>query len=543
MSRLRLPFSTRIPHMREGNPTMASAIRSLGGVACILPRLPARQILCGLAILCALSTASAQDVRVAAHARFTMEQENDVVALAFSSNGRYVLAGDDDGGIQCWDIARKTPVVTTSLDAGVLFLAFLSGDQSFVAVDTRGTVLLYDMLKGASGLSFSTKGTPIRATVDAGKQYLAVATRDERIEMFDLKASVPAGTIDGRDKLEDVLFIGFDRLGEQLVAVMQYGDVVAWNPATLKPLRNLTLAGGELHGGRTVVYAATTNRATNVFAVSLEEVALPKGGIHSGRDLERRSMIIAYDWASGAEVKRVKTETPVERMAMGPGNDHLVVSGDDDPLLTLVDLRKGETGSSVTAGSRPTALAVSDDNRWCAAGGADGEVSVWSMEYKGDVTTSRPGLPSLSGRIRARGSAEPALPPGVAVKLAILSFESRGVSSEIADVALSSLSNGLANVDYVTLVERKQIETILKEQQFQLSGLTEEEGVSVGRLLKADVILLGNVGKLGTSIIFSARLISVETGKVLKGREVVCEECRDQDLYDAITMLVSTIAQ
>ncbi len=105
------------------------------------------------------------------------------------------------------------------------------------------------------------------------------------------------------------------------------------------------------------------------------------------------------------------------------------------------------------------------------------------------------------------------------------------------------MSNALANVDYVTLVERDHIETILKEQQFQLSGLTEDQGVSVGKILKADVVLLGNVGRLGTSIVFSARLINVETGKVMKGREVICEECRDQDFYDAINMLVSTIAR
>jgi hypothetical protein len=73
--------------------------------------------------------------------------------------------------------------------------------------------------------------------------------------------------------------------------------------------------------------------------------------------------------------------------------------------------------------------------------------------------------------------------------------------------------------------------------------LTEEQGVAVGKISNADIILLGNVGKLGTSLIFSARLISVETGKVLKGREVICEECRDQDIYDAISTLASTIAQ
>jgi DNA polymerase III alpha subunit (gram-positive type) len=65
----------------------------------------------------------------------------------------------------------------------------------------------------------------------------------------------------------------------------------------------------------------------------------------------------------------------------------------------------------------------------------------------------------------------------------------------------------------------------------------------VGKLSKADVVLLGSIGKLGSSLVLSARLISVTTGKVLKGREVVCEECRDQDIYDAITLLASTIAQ
>jgi TolB-like protein len=254
-------------------------------------------------------------------------------------------------------------------------------------------------------------------------------------------------------------------------------------------------------------------------------------------------MLIAYDWSSGTEVKRVKIPESVERMAMGPGNDHLAVAGDDDNTITLVDLRKGESGSVVTMTENPRVVAVSEDNRWLAGGGSHGHVTVWSMQFKAEAHVNQSGAPSLAGRIRARGSTQPALTPGQPVKLAILSFEAKGGSAEVADVAMSSLSNALANFDYITLVERRQIETILKEQQFQLSGLTEDEGVSVGKILKADVILLGNVGKLGSSVVLSAKLISVETGKVLKGREVICEECRDQDMYDAINMLVSTIAQ
>ena len=503
-------------------------LRAATGVLCLLLSIPV----------------PAQDIRVSAHAVLQPEEKEEVTALAFSAQGSLLLSGDKSGAVYCWDLEKKQVIGTTKLDDDVLFLAFLSGDRTYVAVDKAGGVTVHDLLKGPAGTSFHTKGTPLRLAIDAGRQYLAVATRDERIEMFDLKGLMPAGAIDASGKIDDILFLGFDRLGQQVVAVMQLGDVVAWNPATMKPLRTMALAGGELHGSRSVVHAAATNRATNVFAVSLEEVALPKGGVMSGRDLERRSTIIAYDWQSGSEVKRVKMPSTAELIALGPGNDHVAVAGDDDNTIALVDLRKGESGSTVTMSERPKVLAVSDDNSWLAGGGDDGTVAVWKLQFKGEASVASGALPSLSGRIRARGgNTDPALPPGTPVKLAILSFKAKGVAAEVADVCISTMSNALANVDYVTLVERDHIETILKEQQFQLSGLTEDQGVSVGKILKADVVLLGNVGRLGTSIVFSARLINVETGKVMKGREVICEECRDQDFYDAINMLVSTIAR
>ncbi len=498
----------------------------------------------GLLCLVLSIPVTAQDIRVTAHAVLQPEENEEVAALAFPSHGSLLLTGDRSGAVYCWDLEKKQVINTAKLEEAVIFLAFLSGDRSYVAVDGAGEVTVHDLLKGPTGTSFRTKGKPERLAIDAGKQYLAVATGDERVELFDLKGLMPAGSIDGSDKIDDILFLGFDRLGQQLVAVMQLGDVVAWNPATMKPLRTVALAGGELHGSQSVVHAAATNRATNVFAVSLEEVALPKGGVMSGRDLERRSAIIAYDWQSGAEVKRVKTPSTAEVMALGPGNDHVAVAGDEDNTIALIDLRKGESGSTVTMTQRPKVLAVSDDNSWLAAGGDDGAVAVWKLQFKGEASVVSGTLPSLSGRIRARaGSTEPALPSGTPVKLAILSFKAKGVPAEVADVCISTMSNALSNVDYVTLVERDHIEGILKEQRFQLSGLTEDQGVSVGKILKADVVLLGTVGKLGTSIVFSSRLINVETGRVMKGREVICEECRDQDMYDAINMLVSTIAR
>jgi len=500
-----------------------------------------RRSLCSLLVGLAVQ-AGAQDIRISPYATLQTPERNAIAAMAFMANNKILVVGDDDGNIGCWDLEKKILLSNSRLDEPPLFLA-ATGERTYTAVDGSGKVHVLDILKGRTETSFQCKGKPVLVALDAGRRFLAVATGDETMELFDLQAMMPAGTMDVHDKLDDVLFLGFDRLGQQIVAVRKYGQVVSWNPVTLKLIRELALAGGELHGSTTVVHAAATNRAANVFAAGLEEVALPSGGVMGGQDLMRNYMIVAYDWNSGAELKRVKTNWAVERMVLGPGNDHLSVTNDEDNSITLIDLRKGEVGSSVTVQEKPVVLTVSEDNAWMAAGSNNGMLAVWQLTFKEDVTISSASMPSLGGRIRPRGAKEPALKPGVPVKIAILGFEGKGISDEVADVCVNSLANSLANIEYITVVERRQIEKIVNEQKFQLSGLTEEEGVEVGKISKADIVLLGSIGKLGTSLVLSARLISVTTGKVLKGREVVCEECRDQDIYDAITMLASTIAQ
>lgn len=495
-----------------------------------------------LFVLVLAAQAQAQDIRITPYASLPMPDESAIAAMAFMADNTILVVGDVDGNVGCWDLQKKILLSRAKLDDAPVFIA-AAGERSYAVVDGAGKVQLMDILKGSGGRSFQCKGRPARVTLDAGRQYLAVATTDQTLEVFDIKAMMPAGTIDTHDKLDDILFLGFDRLGQQVVAVCKYGEVMAWNPATLKLMREVALAGGELHGSSTVVHAAATNRAANVFAAALEEIALPKGGVLAGQDLVRNYMVVAYDWNSGSEVKRVKTGWPIEQMVLGPGNDHMSVTNEDDNSITLIDLRKGEIASSVTLEEKPVVLAISEDNAWMAAGAKSGLISVFQLRFKEDMKVAATTTPVLGGRIRARGSAEPALKPGVPVKIAIMGFEGKGISDEIADVCVGSLTNALSNVDYITLVERRQIEKIVNEQKFQLSGLTEEEGVEVGKISKADMVLLGNVGRLGSSLVLSARLISVTTGKVLKGREVVCEECRDQDIYDAITMLASAIAQ
>lgn len=70
--------------------------------------------------------------------------------------------------------------------------------------------------------------------------------------------------------------------------------------------------------------------------------------------------------------------------------------------------------------------------------------------------------------------------------------------------------------DIFTLVERKDIQKILEEQNLQLSGITEgEDAVKIGQILNADVLITGNLFGGDNSFELFLRLVRVETGEIL----------------------------
>ena len=518
--------------------------------------------------------AFSQDIQAAPFAALQTEDGRAITALAFSGDGK-LLAGDTRASVFCWNLEGQRPLGRFGMNAAVMFMAFLPGDRSVVVVDASGQVTVLDLLQalqGGTGTTFKTGAKPLRVALDAGKQYLAVATKAGLIEIFDLKAMMPFGKIEAKDRIKELYFLGFDRLGQQLVAIDREAKVSSWNAATLKLIRELNLSGGELRNSKAVIHSAATNRAANVFVVGLEETALAQGGgaqnaenLRATQDsmrsfgagmgrlqtnaldtgnLVRSNFAIAYDWTTGMEVKRIKCRASLDQMVLGPGNDHVASIAEDGQAITLIDLRKGEMGASLGMEERPKALAISEDNQWLAAGSKSGRIATWKLGLREEVSAARPSLPSLAGRIRTTTGTQAALSDAKPVRIAILSFEAKGVSQDVADICLNSLSTSLANHSYITLVERRQIQTVLAEQKFQGSALTDEStGVQIGKLLNADHVLLCGIGKLGSSLVLTARLLNVESGKVLQGREVLCEECRDQDILDAVKMLASTLAQ
>jgi len=99
-------------------------------------------------------------------------------------------------------------------------------------------------------------------------------------------------------------------------------------------------------------------------------------------------------------------------------------------------------------------------------------------------------------------------------KVAILGFSSE--SHALSDQIVEEFSAYIVNSDYFVLVDRRNLESIQKEMNFQLSGEVSDETVqAIGKKLGAESIILGSITRLGGIYRLRVRAVEVKTAKVL----------------------------
>jgi len=130
----------------------------------------------------------------------------------------------------------------------------------------------------------------------------------------------------------------------------------------------------------------------------------------------------------------------------------------------------------------------------------------------------RPAIRSCSGLLLAGVIfSQITLLPAQAIPIAIVEFEGNGISQTEAIALTDRLRNELFRLGVFEVVERGMMETILTEQDFQLTGCTTNEcAVEIGQLIGARQMLAGTFGKLGSTYTIDMRIIDVETGSILR---------------------------
>ncbi len=131
-----------------------------------------------------------------------------------------------------------------------------------------------------------------------------------------------------------------------------------------------------------------------------------------------------------------------------------------------------------------------------------------------------------------------ALPLSAAEKtsVAVMSLKhASGVTADDAELLSDRLRIELFNTDAYTVMERSQMQEILKEQGFQQSGTCTDEGcmVEMGQMLGVRLLIGGSIGRLGNMYLVNLRAIDIRSAKI---SAVVSE-----DIPGSIEMVVKAL--
>lgn len=96
--------------------------------------------------------------------------------------------------------------------------------------------------------------------------------------------------------------------------------------------------------------------------------------------------------------------------------------------------------------------------------------------------------------------------------ITVLDFIGDSVSEAEMRSIINVLSSSLFKCGYFTVIDVSQRDNILKEMEFSLSGCSDESCMlEVGKMLSAEGIVTGSIGKVGSRYVLAAKLMETET--------------------------------
>jgi len=121
------------------------------------------------------------------------------------------------------------------------------------------------------------------------------------------------------------------------------------------------------------------------------------------------------------------------------------------------------------------------------------------------------------------------------MRIAVLDFSANGVSKYVATAVSEIVSAEFSRKDYFIVVERSQMDGILKEQGLQMTGCTDSScAVEVGKLLSANKILIGTVSRMGQILNITTKVVDVQSGRIDFAETQRARKEEDMDIASSI---------
>jgi hypothetical protein len=258
----------------------------------------------------------------------------------------------------------------------------------------------------------------------------------------------------------------------------QQGERIIDLPAnqTPAPGQSLYVFTVNMRSGRSVILSIDDNRIGHFFDGETAEIAVPNG----------THVVQAYQLQWDAKVNMWKDN----------GNDRLTDTLTDERFPVTVNagpkLKGGRPiklphaiGTSNQTGTQPAAMVTT---RRTPNTGIEGAVARASVVFIGE-------LPANS-------------------TIAVISISSN--NAELAMFAIDELEYQLVTSRQFTIVDRKTLDTIRTEQNFQLSGeVSDQSAVSLGNMLGASIVITGAISGSGNTQRLTLKALNVKTSQIV----------------------------
>ena len=114
--------------------------------------------------------------------------------------------------------------------------------------------------------------------------------------------------------------------------------------------------------------------------------------------------------------------------------------------------------------------------------------------------------------------------------IAVIDFDAQNTSKADANIISDFLRNALVKNECFKVVDKNNMDRILKEQMFQYSGCTNKEcAVKIGKILNVQIMAIGLYSKFEEIRYITVNMVEVETGEIIVSEKMKFEKAKDVD--------------
>lgn len=471
------------------------------------------------------------------------------IVMAFSPTDRTVVVGTDSGKVLLIDLnaGDQRQRIVGQHPAPVVGLSF-TRDGSVLASASVAEVMI-SPIRTAAPVNEIRAWRDIRAiAMSPDGQSIAVGVGNS-IVLWDIRRGQEAFHVQSGSK-RPFRVLSFRRGGRSLLGVTDNGNICEWDVQAQAIIR-------EVQGRGDTQLAATVSCSGELIGLATETSAMNQSALISGggagagvpighpTDLFRQDRINIVDLEDGSVVKTLNglDGQPIAA-AFSTDNRYIALYRRRirDGVFDIYDLQRGVPVASAPFHDRNGVVAFSRDGRWLGLGIGTGEVIIYSVT--GVLPESGPeDLRGVKYRITSKYS-EPLISPTDLLRIAVMDFDTNSAEADLGRAVAESVRNRINGTRNVEVVERREWDSILREQNLQASDRMDRSTVvRLGRAHGIAKLIFGSVSRLATAYTINVRMIDVETLTNDGEREVLCQRCSPEDLPGAVALLRSALVK